>query len=122
MAFTTLCAPVTTIPYSVNFDSDASGELPHCWNVAYCALSDSYYQPEVYNYSYYAHSGSNSLYMYGASLLVMPELDATINELQMSFWMRYGYTTGYGLQVGVMSDPSGSLARLPPTTFLQWWR
>lgn len=116
VAFTTLCAPVTTIPYSVNFDSDASGELPHCWNVAYCALSDNYYQPEVYNYSYYAHSGSNSLYMYGTSLLVMPELDATINELQMSFWMRYGYTTGYGLQVGVMSDPSDTSTFVPVTT------
>lgn len=116
VAFTTLCAPVDSLPYAVSFDDEASNQLPHCWQVAASALSDSYYQPKVYDYDYYAHSGNQSLYMYGSSLLAMPELDADLRDLQMTFWMRYGWSTGSGLQVGIMSDPADTSTFTPLTT------
>ena len=50
----------------------------------------------------------NSLYMIAGSAAeayaVLPELDATLNELQLNFFGRFS-NLNYSLEVGVMSDP-----------------
>ena len=99
--FTTGCAPMT-IPYSQNFDSGDNGPsiMPDCWR----KLGDGtvYVNNSSVNYS------GNSLYMIAGSsaeaYAVLPELAATINELQLNFFGKFS-NLNYSLEVGVMSDP-----------------
>ena len=96
------------IPYSYNFDSDATGTTPpHCWNF----IGGNY--PKVYAGN--AHSAPNDLYFYHQSdnvqlLAVLPEMDLTtytLQELQIVFWARVGSATSMrNLLVGVMTDPN----------------
>ena len=88
------------------------------------------YAYESTNNTKRARTGDYSLYFYYASktnqggYIVFPELDADIDTLQISFWMRAGYEGSTGklttynkstyarsVEVGVMDDPAD------PTTF-----
>ena len=99
--FTTGCAP-HIIPYVQDFDSGDNGPsiMPDCWR----KLGDGtvYVNNSSVNYS------GNSLYMIAGSTAeayaVLPELDATLNELQLNFFGKFS-NLNYSLEVGVMSDP-----------------
>lgn len=121
--FTTMCDPMTTIPYSENFDSwpgttaSASNNLPTCWSYLNRGTTYPGY-PVIYNSSSYAVSGTNSLRFYtyttsayGDQYAIMPGIDVTaypIQTLQLEFDVKK-YSTSYAnftLVVGVMEDPS----------------
>ncbi len=106
-SFTTGCSP-HTIPYVQDFDSGDNGPsiMPDCWR-------------KIGNGTVYVNNNStcysgNSLYMIAGSAaeayVVLPELDATLNELQLNFFGRFS-NLNYSLEVGVMSDPND------PSTF-----
>lgn len=120
-SFTTSCGP-TNVPYSHDFDSDAYGSsaaFPQCWT----KVNDS--DDPSYNYFPYimgsnSHSGSNCLffmrlYDYTAlnQIAVLPELNADVRTLQLSFYARLGSGTNQPLSVGVMTDPDDA------TTFVK---
>ncbi len=93
------------LPFMNGFENFPSTGTPSCW---YSASSYSYSSyPSVTTYT--VHNGSQALYMYSSSstytYLVLPELDAPVDTLEMSFWMYASYS-GYAneLMVGVMSD------------------
>lgn len=111
--FTTPCGPVN-VPYVHDFDSDATGSsagLPQCWNKINDAVD-----PDFADYPYVmgsnAHSGSNCLFfmrLYNSTALnqiaVLPEMDADVRTLQLSFYAKLGSGTNEPLSVGVMTDP-----------------
>lgn len=123
--FTTPC-DAQTLPYSENFDnytgttSQSTMVMPVCWNRMYTGTSTSY-GAGIYNSSSYASSGTNSLRLYnykttsttasyGDVYAIMPEMNANINTLMMSFDARkYNSTstTYYSVvEIGVMTDPT----------------
>ena len=120
-SFTTSCGP-TNVPYSHDFDSDATGSsaaFPQCWT----KVNDS--DDPSYNYFPYittgnSHSGLNCLffmrlYDYTAlnQIAVLPEMNADVRTLQLSFYARLGSGTNQPLSVGVMTDPDDA------TTFVK---
>ena len=123
--FTTPCEPLTTLPFTENFDSIAgstsgtTNNLPDCWSNFCNSTSSSYIgYPIVYNSSTYAASGSNSLRFYtytsgsttyGDQIAILPLFDPTlypVNTLQLSFDARSYSTYTLTLVVGVMSNPT----------------
>ena len=116
VSFTTECGPVS-LPYSHDFDNDETGSnagLPQCWT----KINDAE-DPNYANYPYVsgsnAHSGSNCLffmrlYDYTAlnQIAVLPEMNADVRTLQLSFYARLGSSTNQPLSVGVMTDPEDS--------------
>ena len=107
----TPCAP-TPIPYAEDFEGYIGGTsysangYPTCWDYTLTGSStyqaDSY-KPYVYASSTYAHSGVNTLRIYGQGYFTLPLLDTSLNNLQLTFW-NYTTSASYGLVVGVMED------------------
>ena len=105
-SFFTECELISTFPYTENFDSWATGAtgVPYCWNRYY----HNGYSGSTTSYPYASsdehRSGSNALRMYSYydyydddydyyedyeySASFMPEFDAPLNSLTMSFWYK----------------------------------
>ena len=134
--FRTSCDPLSTLPFTENFDSytgstsGSSNNLPYCWSYINNGTSTTYIgYPIVYASATYAASGDNSLrfYTYTTSgtyddqIAVLPSIDATLhpmNTLQMSFDARI-YSTSYvpfTLVVGVLSNPTDKSTFVPVDT------
>lgn len=120
---TTPCMPVS-MPYEENFDSytgtttQSTMPIPNCWTRKYTGSSTTY-GAGIYNSTTYAVSGSNSLRMYnyyttststsyGDIYVVLPKVDANINNVMVSFdAKKYNSTTTsyYSLfEIGVVTD------------------
>ncbi len=130
LSFNTACG-LAAVPYSENFDaytsttSQSTMVMPACWNKKFTGTSTSY-GAGIYNSSSYAVSGPNSLRFYnycttststsyGDIYAVLPQMNAAINTLMMSFdAKKYSATTSYGshFEVGVVTDASN-----PETSF-----
>ena len=112
VSFSTVCGPISTLPYTQNFDNmptGSSADLPNCWTRV-----NNYSTYPYLSTSYHA-SGNASLYFYGTtsyySYAVLPEIDTIaypMNTLMMSLKsLKTSTTATYGrFDVGVMSDPS----------------
>lgn len=115
--FTTLCV-AKTLPWFEDFESfDATYSIPNCWSAfnQYPDYSGNM-SPYINNYSYNAHSGTNSLSLYGTSanhtMAVGPELAGeAINSLYVSFWFYGGGS--YGFDAGLMTDPTDTNTFIP---------
>lgn len=111
---TTLCLPMSIIPYFENFDTygTGTGTYPDCWLRYYSGTVTTY----PYINSSYSYSSPGALYLYGTtsyySMAIMPEIDASIpiENLKLSFKARKT-SAAYNISVGVMSNPSD------PSTF-----
>ena len=112
VSFSTVCGPISTLPFTQNFDNmptGSSADLPNCWTRV-----NNYSTYPYLSTSYHA-SGNASLYFYGTtsyySYAVLPEIDTIaypMNTLMMSLKsLKTSTTSTYGrFDVGVMSDPS----------------
>ena len=112
---TLLCAQISDLPFTENFNGWGIGVTPNCWSNA------GSYTPTTYGVisGSYNHSGSTggSIYMYSSSTLsnktylALPELDTLaypVNQLQLVFSL-FHTSSSYGrpaVEVGVMSDPA----------------
>jgi hypothetical protein len=95
-----------SLPFIYGFEDFPSTGYPSCW-----------YKATTYSYGEYplastgtVHGGNTSLYMYSGSgsysYVVLPEMDAPIDTLEIGFWMIAPYSgSNNELYVGVMSDP-----------------
>ena len=120
-SFTTSCGP-TNAPYMHDFDSDATGSsaaFPQCWTKINYS-DDPSYNSYPYITGSNAHSSSNCLffirlYDYTAlnQIAVLPEMNADIRTLQLSFYARLGSGSNQPLSVGIMTDPEDA------TTFVK---
>ena len=101
--------PLKNLPYEENFDSytsttsySTSTKHPDCWNSGREGTSTSYYV-SIYPTASYAHSTSNSLRFYNYSLkptsstnlalygdiyAVLPAVNANLNQLHLTGWIR----------------------------------
>ena len=121
-SFTTECLPITTLPYTQNFDSMTTGtnnitsgpnNISDCWAAHNTGTSYTAY-PYIYYSSAYANSGSYSLrfYTYTSSsyanqYAILPEIDTNvidIHTLQLTFDARTYSTYPLNIVVGVMTD------------------
>ncbi|MBQ3709496.1 MAG: fibronectin type III domain-containing protein [Bacteroidales bacterium] len=112
VSFTTQCGAMS-IPYTRNFDNDASGTgegLPPCWTpindggdgYPYLTGSNAYSEPNCM--LFYRMSDFGAL----NQIAVLPEMDAALNTLQISFYAKLGSGTNEPLSIGVMSDPENA--------------
>ena len=133
----TECVPITTVPYTENFDSYSGStntsvtinNLPVCWNNLNNGTSTSYSgYPIIYNSASSAASGSNSMrfYTYITSgtyddqIAILPQLDVTalqMNTLEVSFDAR-ALSTSYpfNIVVGIMTNPANKSTFVPIDT------
>lgn len=103
--FTTECAEFANVPLFENFDSYNGGDMPRCWN-----RIPSSGEPEIYNYSSYAHSGNNTLQFWKYNSTSYPDQYAILPQMQNISGLRvrfYGRdnSTASSIIVGVMTNP-----------------
>ena len=119
LPFTTACTPITSLPYTENFDTYGTGEsaYPTCWGKINTYSAN---RPYV-NSTHYGASGA-SLYFYTGSastynIAVTPPFDPSINisGLQAVFMYRATNSTDR-LIVGVMSNPTDAGTFVPVDT------
>ena len=122
----TACGPMTSLPFSDDFDSHpgstsgTTNNLPDCWFNISTSTSSSYVgYPIIYNSTTYANTESNSLRFYsyasassnyGTQTAVLPEIDTQtypMNTLTLSFnARRYSATYSGSLEIGVIQPDS----------------
>ena len=121
---TLLCAQISSLPFTENFNGWGTGVTPNCWS------NQAGYSPTSYGIisSSYNCSGSTggSIYMYSSSgnyvtYLALPELDTTVyqpNQLQLVFNLFYN-STSYSapqVEVGVMTSQDNAGSFVPVDT------
>ena len=136
LVFTTPCTPISTLPFTDDFDTYtgattttmANSNLPYCWGHINNGTSTSYSgYPIIYSTTAYAASGSNALrfYTYTTSgtyddqMVILPQIDPTlypINSLQLSFDARNNSTYTFTFVVGIISNPSDKTTFVPVDT------
>ena len=136
--FTTRC--LAAIPYVENFDDQSNRKpvyagtssytIPSCWNEGYTSTSYVSRIDDNSTYSTYAFSGTSALRLYSyyyyssyyysetkaTSYVVLPEMDAALDTLQLTFKARAmsdgssvtNYATSdyaHSVKIGTMTDP-----------------
>ncbi len=83
VTFRTACAAVTTLPYTADFENDATGSMPDCWTKPVDAAN-------IAVYNGYAHGGSNSLRFFSGTgrYALMPEIEIPAAGISLTFWTR----------------------------------
>ena len=106
--FFTACGVISTLPWNEGFEAFEGGSyssssadfVPPCWQVS----TGGTVAPHVTTAGSYSfvHSGSKSLTFYGDStgLAILPQFDASLDALQMSFYYR---TYSAGSSSGVLA-------------------
>ncbi len=130
ISVSTLCAPVTEVPFVENFESwtaTQSAGMNRCWNRLYKNTSGSLV---TNNYPYCASGSGNalngfkSLKMYSKgtssaikeySVAYLPEFSSDMNTLKVSFFYKYGGSTTNMNKVKIAVGISDSVA--DTTTF-----
>ena len=121
ISFRTECDAVSQLPWTEDFESynavsySSEGNMPSCWD---CYTTSSTKKPHVTNgTSYnYPHSGANTLSFYGGSsngnpfYAVLPEFDAALNTLQLTFWTKMESVSYGTLSLGyITSEDDGTM-------------
>ena len=95
------------LPYEENFDmyttsmTPATGSAPNCWEVVQEDVEmTAAHQPQIYYKPAFATSGNYSLRMADRCVFALPYIDADINELHLSMYLRQPVNC-YQLEVGV---------------------
>ncbi|MCR4966084.1 MAG: fibronectin type III domain-containing protein [Bacteroidales bacterium] len=108
VSFSTSCTPVTTLPFTEDFDTYGTGTtaFPDCWT----KITNNSNYPYIYSTT--ASTGltlPGALYFYSTSATkyeyaVMPEIDADLSSLQLSLAFKAAMTGVHHLDVGIMTD------------------
>lgn len=108
ISVSTLCAPVSSIPFVENFESwtaTQSQGMNRCWDRLYCNSSSNLVAnnyPYCASGSANAYNGFKSLKMYSRgtsnaikeySVAYLPEFTTNLNTLKVSFFYKYGGST-----------------------------
>ena len=139
ISVSTLCAPISEVPFVENFENwtaTQSNGMNRCWNRLYCNSSSSLVTnkyPYCASGSGNAYNGFKSLMIYSKgtsngikeySVAYLPEFEADMNTLKVSFFYKYGGSTTninkVRIVVGISEDVTDTttftrLATLTPT-------
>lgn len=116
-SFRTACGD-NPIPFSEGFENNGSN-APFCWSIwekgSYDDYGYVYEYPQIYYYSYYAHTGSYLVNMYdayGANSIITPRVLIPANQIEAQFWAAYSsYTDNFGsIQVGYTTTNDSATA------------
>ena len=138
LAFTTPCAPVSTLPFTDDFDTYtgatttimSNSNLPYCWSHINNGTGTSYSgYPIIYSSTAYAASGNNALrfYSYTTSgtyddqMVILPQIDPTLypaSSLQLSFDARNNSTYTFTAVVGIIANPNDKTTFVPTDTIV----
>lgn len=119
----TNCVSPKSLPFVENFDSypyssiSAHHMLPECWH-AYRNNNNSYIPHLVYagyNLTYWNSVMMETRAMGDQSFVILPEMDAPLNTLQISFWKRMSDTTVV-LEIGYVTDNLSANSFVPVKT------
>ena len=116
VSVTTICDSLV-LPYTTNFDNQASGSANHglCWSNLSVGGSYTYY-PYITSNATYAHSGTMCLYFYKYNSTSYPDVEIAIapavkvsqfpmNNNVVDFWVRQSSATVEDtIYVGIMTD------------------
>lgn len=119
----TACAPIAALPYTDGMEEYPTGNypMPFCWGRYTSAFTTAATYP--YDYNSNAHSGSRSLYFYGATtaaypdtmVAILPGLDVStypMNGNRVTFWAKMGSASNSkNVYVGTLTNAAD------PTTF-----
>ena len=112
----TACNGYTTIPYTEDFESNATGEAPNCWLQVATGANSGVTFPSVYVYSSNTRNG-NGYFEFEASanssdteIVALPEMQ-DINSLRLSMWVSSSSSYPCTLEVGVL-EADGSFTRV----------
>ena len=108
---TTNCVP-KPLPYVMDFDTvgmlgSGYGVMPGCWDYVLTGTSTyttGTYLPGIYSSSSYAASGSYCLRLAGVGYFTLPEVDAQLDSLRITFNDTITSANYNGLVVGVMEN------------------
>ena len=103
VSFTTLCLPISTLPYYEDFDNTPQYTIPSCWSQI--NPFDGYPQIE----SGYAHNANALKFKCNYNTptpiyAVLPAFDTDLSDLQLTFWTRREGSYSGTLNVGYIAD------------------
>ena len=120
LSMRTPCGAVSELPWSYGFEDADSYTVPACWTVVDSTEGYSSAYPYVYDYSYYAHSGTKSLemavsYPEDVNLIATPAFAVNPAMLHVKFYAIGNSWAGAGstFQAGVMRDPADASTFIP---------
>lgn len=121
-SFETACGAISnsSLPWNFGFEASdgcttGSGNIPTCWDAVTYTSSGTVFP---YVYGYYANSGSNCLYFNGGasgyeSYIILPEFEADLEDLTLSFYYKtYSTSSSYPQFTVGYYDPEN------PSTFV----
>ncbi|MBP3763512.1 MAG: hypothetical protein J6I49_06510, partial [Bacteroidales bacterium] len=124
-SFRTLCSALeaTDLPFIEDFQSTGTtnaqlSSVHDCWNVINFGSSSFTNYPQAYSTAGPDNS-TRVVYFYGyagqTEIIVSPQINTDLNDLAVYFWVRY-VTSGVGLTLGTMSDPTDASTFHPVQT------
>ncbi len=123
ISFETICLAGEAVPYYENFErytasATTKGTPPFCWTMPIYAYyqggtgASTTYHPHIDQTSAVGNYHDGKKYLsFGSSSLAqemyfaLPKMDAKLDTLQMSFWIKPSSSYNETLQIGIMTDP-----------------
>ena len=105
----TICAPVA-LPYTEDFESLTGTFSRNCWFTGSTNLGTSYPYPTVVSLT---GDPNKLLLLYNGAYVILPEMDAPLNQLQVRFNFVQGGDS-VRLIMGIMDDPLAPIATIRP--------
>ncbi|MBR5353627.1 MAG: fibronectin type III domain-containing protein [Bacteroidales bacterium] len=104
-----VCAPVA-LPYTEDFENQSGLYSRNCWYTGSTNLGTSYPNPIVVNLE---GNPNKLLLLYNGAYVILPEMDAPLNQLQIRFNFVQG-ANNTRLIMGVMDDPTAPISTIHP--------
>ncbi len=105
----TTCGPVE-LPYTEDFENQNGLYSRKCWYTGSTNLGSSYPNPIVVNLE---GNPNKLLLLYNGAYVILPEMDAPLNQLQIRFNFVQG-GNNVRLIMGVMDDPTAPISTIHP--------
>ena len=104
-----VCTPVA-LPYTEDFENQSGLFSRNCWYTGSTNLGSTYPNPTVVNLQ---GDPNKLLLLYNGAYIILPEMDAPLNQLQIRFNFVQG-GDNVRLIMGIMDDPTAPISTIHP--------
>ena len=104
-----VCTPVA-LPYTEDFENQSGLFSRNCWYTGSTNLGSTYPNPTVVNLQ---GDPNKLLLLYNGAYIILPEMDAPLNQLQIRFNFVQG-GDNVRLIMGIMDDPTAPISTIRP--------